>query len=330
MSTSRRTSLSKSLNRLLGVPCCVTGSGVADRLADHLKVLEETVDADAYTILQVNRGQRTARVLAQAGLRTPSGEGEIDLEIPRIAQQIAEFPDVPALALKGPFPSDPFLSHEATRSLLLRPMTAGEKCLVTVALRRKPKAFTPTEIERFAAVSGVVNMANLLCQFFEEDAVLMGTDKLTGLGLFSDFHENMIKELSRARRGGGTVTMGIMSIVPSESVTTEEILLNVTRSFKGQLRNFDTLDRYGPMQIAFILPDLRSSEGERVVGRFVGEIVSSLGGKGTAPDIYVGISCYPEDGATVERLIEMAEAALSQALEESRPGVYRWTETADR
>lgn len=326
MSTSRRTSLSKILNRLLVVPYCVTGMGVADHLEDHLKILEEMVDADAYTILQVHRGQGTARILAQAGLRTPSGEGGIDLEIPRLAQQIAEFPDVPALALKGPFPSDPFLSQEDARSLLLRPMTAGEKCLVTVAFRRKPMAFTPTEIERFAAVSGVVNIANLLCLFLEEDDVLKGTDKLTGLGLFSDFHENMIKELSRARRGGGTVTMGIMSVVPSEPIKTEEILLNVTRSFKGQLRNFDTLDRYGPMEIAFILPDLRSAEGTRVVARFVGEIVSSLGGKGTAPDLYVGISCYPEDGATVERLIEMAEAAQSQALEEFRPGVYRWEE----
>ena len=118
--------------------------------------------------------------------------------------------------------------------------------------------------------------------------------------------------------------MGIMSVVPKEPVSNDEALLDVTRTFQSHLRNFDTLVRYSSVMLAFIFPELRSTEGVRVLDRVTGEIVSSLGGEGTAPEIYVGLSCYPEDGATVERLIEMAEAAMNQALEESRPGVYRW------
>jgi diguanylate cyclase (GGDEF)-like protein len=120
--------------------------------------------------------------------------------------------------------------------------------------------------------------------------------------------------------------MGIMSVVPQASFSAEDALLNVTRTFQDQLRNFDTLVRYGSMELAFILPELRSAEMVRVVDRFMEEIVSSLGGEGKAPDIYVGLSCYPEDAATVERLIEMSEAAMNRAIEESRPGVYRWEE----
>ena len=68
----------------------------------------------------------------------------------------------------------------------------------------------------------------------------------------------------------------------------------------------------------------------RVVQRVLGEIISSLGGAEKTPDIYVGLSCYPEDGSTVERLIEMAEAAMNKAVEESTPGVYRWTGNDDQ
>ena len=151
-------------------------------------------------------------------------------------------------------------------------------------------------------------------------------DKLTGLGLFSDFHDTMVKELSRARRSEGPVTMGIMSVVPKGTVSMDNSLLEVTRTFQSRLRNFDTLARYGSMELAFILPGLKSAEGVRVVDRVVGEIFSSLGGEGFAPDLYLGLSFYPEDSATVERLIEMAEAAMNKARDESRPGVYRWTE----
>jgi len=152
------------------------------------------------------------------------------------------------------------------------------------------------------------------------------TDELTGLGLFSDFQNTMTKELSRARRGGRAVTMGIMAVVPQEGASKDEALLNVTRTFQDQLRDFDTLTRYGSLEFALILPDLKSAEGVRVVDRVLKEMVSSLGDEGSEPDIYVGLSCYPDDSATVERLIEMAEAEMNRARDGARPGVYRWEE----
>ncbi len=295
-----------------------------------VKILGETVEADAFAMLQVDPGGENTRILGGSGLRTPVDKWQMQLESPHLAEQTANFPDVPALVVEGSFPDDPFLDEEGVRSLLLKSVADGEMYLVTTAFRRENRSFTRSEVERFAAVSGVINLLGRYCHPEEGPDVSRSTDKLTGLGLFSDFHETMVKELSRARRGGGTVTMGIMSVVPQGPVSADDALLNVSRTFQDQLRNFDTLVRYGSMELAFILPDLRSTEGVRVVDRVMGEIVSLLGGEGDAPDIYVGLSCYPEDGATVERMIEMAEAAMNQARDESRPGVYRWTENGDR
>jgi len=291
-----------------------------------VEILGETVDADAFAILQVHPGKENARILGGSGLRTPADKWRMHLETPRLAEQAANFSDESALAVGGSFTDDAFLSLEGVRSLLLKSAAFGEMYLVTTAFRRENRSFTRSEVERFAVVAGVINLLGRYCHPGDEPDASRSTDKLTGLGLFSDFHETMVQELSRARRSGGTVTMGVLSVVPQGADSTDDVLLDVTRTFHGRLRNFDTLVRYGSNELAFILPDLRSTEGLRVVDRVMGEIVSPFGGEGNAPDIYVGLSCYPEDGVTVERLIEMAEAALNQARDESRPGVYRWEE----
>jgi GGDEF domain-containing protein len=325
MTISRKTSVTQLINRLLELHPCEEGKVPQDRFMALVKVLEETVEADAFVILQLHPGKGDARLLGSSGLRTAQDQGAEQLETPSLAEQVANFPHVPALTVEGPFTEDLFLSGEGVHSLLLKSVPAGEICLVTAALRSDNSSFTPGEVERFTAVGGVIGLLGR-SYLSEEKPHSSGTDALTGLGLFSQFHETMVKELSRARRGGGTVTMGIISVVPEESAASDEALLDVIRTFQDHLRNFDTLVRYSSMMLAFILPDLKSTESVRVVDRVMGEIITSLGGEGRAPKLYVGLSCYPEDGATVERLIEMAEAAMNKAFEESRPGVYRWNE----
>ncbi len=324
MTASRRTSFPKLINRLLELPPREDGRAMEDHYKILVNVLGETVEADAFVILQLHPGRGDGRILSGSGLHTSVDKRPGQLKTPQLAEQAANFPHVPALVVKGPFADDPFLNKEGVRYLLFKAVSVGKMCLVTAALRRENRSFTPREVEKFAAVSGVINLVGCLSSSKEDPDSSGSTDKLTGLGLFSEFHETMVKELSRARRGGGTVTMGIMSVVPKAPVLIDEALLDVARTFQSHLRNFDTLVRYSSVMLAFIFPELRSTEGVRVLDRVTGEIVSSLGGEGTAPEIYVGLSCYPEDGATVERLIEMAEAAMNQALDESRPGVYRW------
>ena len=319
------TPLASLINRLLSIERDQKGVF----MQDYMEALGETVNSDACAALLVNRALGSVRILGGVGLHTPVEEWESQLEIPFLADQIVRSSNGYACAVTGSFDKDPFLVRERITSVLFKPATAGESSLLTAVFRRNQEAFTANEIELFNAVSGVINMSVLFQQFVKGQDVFGGMEDLADLGLFSDFHQNMVKELSRARRSGGSVTMGIMSVVSRESGSIRDVLPDVTRSFQGQLRNFDTLDRYGPRELAFILPDLKSNEGVRVVERVLRETVSSLGGQDQVPEIYVGLSCYPEDGATVERLIEMAEAAMNKALEDSRPGVFRWNENGE-
>ena len=315
--------LSRLINHLLGLPY---GEGL---LQDYSNVLLEAVKADASAILQVNPKAGTARILGGTGLRTPVEKWHEPIETSFFAEQIAGFPEVPALELEGPYEEDPFLVRERVSTLLLKPANSGEEVLVTVLLRRQPGACTADEVERFAAVSGVVGILTHIQYSLKEQGSPRNIDDQTGLGLFSDFHQSMVKELSRARRNSGSVTMGIMSIEIADPYQKNDAVVAIAPVFQKQLRDFDTLDRYGSSELAFILPELRSAESVRVLERVISETVSSLGVQVQMPDIYIGLSCYPEDGTTVERLIEMAEAAMNKAVEGSTPGVFRWIENGE-
>jgi diguanylate cyclase (GGDEF)-like protein len=311
--------------RLLKVPF---GKG-ADSMDDHLTILAEAVNADACALLFAHYDERTARILGGTNLTTPADQWQSRFETILMEKHFTHDGDDQVCKSAAPFDGEPFLINESASSLLARSLPVGEASLITIALRRHQAAFTDDEVKRFSALAGVINLAGLYRYLPRVSGALTATDDLTGLGLFPDFHQNMVKELSRARRSGDSVAMGIMSVVSRDSDSVEKAILKITRTFKNQLRNFDTLDRYGPSELAFILPDLKSADGLGVVERVLGEITTSLGGE-KALNIYVGLSCYPEDGSTVERLIEMAEAAVNRAMEAGKPGVYRWTVNSEQ
>jgi GGDEF domain-containing protein len=320
MSRPAGTTLPRLVNRLLATPACRDASGYEE----HLKILAQSVDADGFAMVRFHPGKEAARILCGIGLRTSRGRWGRPVESPLLVERATRSMGGPATSAKGTFEDDPYLKKEKVRSMLLRSSGSGWMGLVIIAFRRGERPFNAGERERFAALSGVIN---LLCGTGPFDGLHEGSggaDRLTGLGLFSDFHRALAGELSRARRSGGAVTMGIMSIVPRDHASPEDALINVSRTMQDQLRDFDTLVRYGWEELAFILPDLRSAEGIRVLDRIMGDILSSLGGVGAAPDMYLGLSSYPEEGTTVERLIEMAEAAMNRAREESLSGVHRW------
>jgi len=313
-------SLAWLIQRLLEkVPC-----GDLNGVQDHLQLLTEAVSADASAMFQGIPGKGTARLTGGSGNLLSLTDEQDHAGSAYLAEQADQTRDVPALALTGPFPPDPFLDREGARSLLIRQASDGGRRLITTALRRDPNPFNPHEIETFAAVSGVINLAWINSPLIWGQEASGSVDAMTGLGLYTDFHQSMVKELSRARRDGASLTMGILSVVPGEGRTMGDVLPDVARTLQGLLRNFDTLDRYSTRGLAFILPGLTSNEGVRVVSRVLGEARAVLGSQGPAPEIYIGLSCYPEDGATAERLIEMAEAAMNKSIESSLPGAFRW------
>ncbi|MDF1536784.1 MAG: diguanylate cyclase [bacterium] len=292
-----------------------------------LEILELTVSADAFALLRVHPDDGSADILGGRGLKIPVERWSEKLEAPHIAKQAANFPDKPAIAAIGSFVCDPLLAEEQARSLVMSRLGIGEDYLVTLAVRREGKPFSSHEVERFAAVAGVINLVGRSCYLEQECEERLDKDGLTGLGQFPVFHDGLIKELSRARRGAGRMTVGILSLDRKDEMPpSDPEVLTVARILCDQLRNFDTLVRYSPVEFAFILPDLKVTEGVKVMERVQGGIEEALAGFPDPSWTCVGLSGYPDDAASVERLIEIAEAAANQVREGGAPGVSRWKE----
>jgi diguanylate cyclase (GGDEF)-like protein len=323
MTSLKQPDLATLITRLITLRPC----GKVEVVAGFLDILDQAVSADAFTLLRVDAGNGSVQILGGRGLLTPEDRWSQHLEAPQVAKQAANFPDMPAIATVGSFACDPLLAEEQARSLAMSSAGIGEKYLMTLAIRREEKPFSDQEIQWFAAVAGVINLVEC-CRHLEQDREnRQERDTLTGLGLFSAFHEGLVKELSRARRGTGSVTIGILSMENAENVTPpDDEIVVVAEVLKEQLRNFDTLTRYSSTEFSVILPDLEVVEGVKVMERVQGEIEVALVPFTEPPWTCIGLAGYPDDAASMERLIEMAEAAANGAREAGGSTVRRWKE----
>jgi DNA-binding response OmpR family regulator len=78
---------------------------------------------------------------------------------------------------------------------------------------------------------------------------------------------------------------------------------------KLNLRRVDAVAFYGPATLLVYLAGADSGAARATLSRLRGEFAEANAGN----DLFVGISSFPADGAEVERLVEQAEAALSEA-----------------
>jgi diguanylate cyclase (GGDEF)-like protein len=297
-------------------------------MEDHFEILNMTVKADAFASLRMHTGAGVVRILGGWGLRNPMKRRAEGFKAPLVAELVSGSQGKRVLSAKGPFPDDPFLSVEGAMTVLVTCMDFGAEHLVTSAMRRRAEAFTRAEKERFGTIARVFNL-KVRCRLMEEENVrLRITDPLTGLDLFPAFHEALGKELSRARRNAGKVTVGILEVeegkgpVSGGGAPKDETIVLIAGVLKDQLRNFDTLVRYSPSEFAIVLPDRGGGQSQRGMDRVL-RALSSAEVKGF-PVIHLGFSCYPEDGSTDERLIETAEAAMNLAREKGRTAASRW------
>jgi diguanylate cyclase (GGDEF)-like protein len=326
MVSSRLSSLAVLINRLTSIP--PGGEGKTTRA--RFETLDAAVEADTYVLLKRPTGASVFRVLGEKGLTVPIELWKEGIESPRINSLIADCLKKQVISVKGPFTDDPFLSGAGTAWLLMACLNAGQECMITVAMRRRDKAFVKSERDRFGAVAQVLNLQAYCRMLEEESARLRISDPVTGLGFYPVFHQTLGRELSRSRRRAGKVSVGILALgadrftVSGEEIPANEIVRFVAQALRSQLRNFDTIVRYSPHEFAFILPDIAGSDVMKAMDRVLGAIKSEAGK--ACPEIHIGLSCYPEDASTVERLIETAEAAVNIAREKGPMTVLRWKE----
>jgi PleD family two-component response regulator len=132
-----------------------------------------------------------------------------------------------------------------------------------------------------------------------------------------DFYTYLKLEISLAKRAKQPLSILILSLSlkgQEEESLRDDTLTEAINTLKIKFRDIDSIVRFGPSKIFFILP-LTGKEGLKVVEKKIGDIIAahkfaSLGVTGSFVNFKMGRAVFPDDADTWEVMIEKAEEGL--------------------
>jgi diguanylate cyclase (GGDEF)-like protein len=163
-------------------------------------------------------------------------------------------------------------------------------------------------------------------------AELCQTDYLTGVDNRRSFMDNAETEFMRAQRYGKSLAVILVDVDHFKRVNDshghaigDEVLKIVAKTLAGQMRRHDLAARYGGEEFALLLAETSQEEAQIVAERCRG-LIESLAlvrpgdvGEPVRVTVSLGIAALPHPGVDrIERLIDVADAALYRAKSEGR------------
>ncbi len=232
---------------------------------------------------------------------------------------------------------DPWLSAvlPGARDLYIVPMTAGESraVLVTeIAGGSESRRLAERIVQRFAAL-GARALRNTTR--YQRLVRLASTDGLTGLANRRTFDEVLDRELARARRSDGRLSIVLIDIDRFKQLNDtyghlagDDVLRGLGKALRSCARDYDTVTRFGGEEFAAILPGCSSRLALQVAERLRHSVETA----DTIIPVTVscGIATYPGDGLEPRSLVAAADAALYASKHSGRNAVSlaEWTRSA--
>jgi diguanylate cyclase (GGDEF)-like protein len=158
-------------------------------------------------------------------------------------------------------------------------------------------------------------------------------DSLTGMLNRRSFMLEMERELARAKRGGGMLSIAIFDLDHFKDLNDahghpagDEVLRGIAACMQATIRQPDILARYGGEEFALLMPDTDTEMAMRVCERI--RIAVQVGGvewNGRRMSITIsgGVAAFALHGMASDTLIAAADAALYEAKRAGRNQVAR-------
>ncbi|MGH3442883.1 MAG: diguanylate cyclase [Nitriliruptorales bacterium] len=164
------------------------------------------------------------------------------------------------------------------------------------------------------------------------------TDELTGLWNHRYFRQRVQEEVERANRFGHELGLALLDIDHFKDVNDrfghpagDDVLVEVSRRITAQLREVDTVARYGGEEIVLVLPET-DLDGARRSAERVREVVSGspihADGHDLTVTVSLGVAVFPRHARSLEDLVRQADRALYAAKEGGRDRVVVATPAA--
>ena len=145
------------------------------------------------------------------------------------------------------------------------------------------------------------------------------TDPLTGLYNRRFLHDHLQREMSRAERGGGVVSLMMMDLQGFKSINDrlghpvgDTMLVKTARVIRESLRAVDAGCRYGGDEFVAVLPNT-SLVGSLAVAERIRQRVAKIQLPrriGLQMGLHYGVATFPSDGKTLDFLIRTCDQRL--------------------
>jgi diguanylate cyclase (GGDEF)-like protein len=234
--------------------------------------------------------------------------------------------------------ADPWLDAQlpGARNLVVVPLAADGGTAGVLVAEHESRAGSRVErrlintVERFAA-HAALGLRN--AWLLQEVRALAASDPLTGLANRMTFGDALDRELARARRDGGEVTLVLLDLDHFKRLNDtrghqagDDVLRRTAATLREQQRTYDVAARYGGEEFALIGPGLSADDAAATAER----IRAAIAGNGCDVTASVGVATYPRDASDAHTLVAAADEALYRAKREGRNRVSQAAPAATR
>ena len=221
-----------------------------------------------------------------------------------------------------------FKGFDLEGCLLSIPLTYKNERLGVINFGRTGRhAFTPHDIKMLTLVGNQVALAMANARLYTQTRELSVTDELTGVFNRRQFGQVLHMEWKRAIRFQRDLSLLMIDVDHFKNFNDtyghlkgDEILRNLGRLLIDNLREVDTVARFGGEEFVILLPDT-DKNGAMAVAEKLRHLVQE---KNPGVTISVGVAHYPEDVAEVDDLIDHADIALYDAKDAGRNKVFTY------
>lgn len=151
-------------------------------------------------------------------------------------------------------------------------------------------------------------------------------DALTGLANYREFMDTLENEVRRAERNLRQFTVLLLDLDDLKGINDHvghlagnRALKRLSAVLREQSRGTDVAARYGGDEFAVLLIDADQGMAQRVVERINWRLQNDR--EEPKLSVSIGIGLYPEDGRTVQELLEVADRQMYQRKKERKAGM---------
>lgn len=209
-----------------------------------------------------------------------------------------------------------------TKSIIVVPLVTNKELIGGIILTsKKNNIYNQKHLTLLSILANQAAVALKNAQLFDETAQMAVSDGLTGLYNHTYLYSELERQMENVNTAGGVFSLIIIDVDHFKTyndmyghIIGDTILKNLANVLKKNVRDKDTIGRYGGEEFAIILPGIQPFEAMKIAER-IREVVENtplarVGSNKIFITISAGIASYPTDAQTVEDLVNKADKAM--------------------